>query len=295
MRRMSRVSVATAGARRIGATAGAPAIDAATSAPTTGAADSGAPVIQAIGVDHFYEGQNGWNHALDRLTLTVQRNEFLCILGPSGCGKSTFLKIIAGLTRPSSGTVLLNGKPIKAPGPDRGIVFQEPALFAWLTVVRNVEFGLLMGGWKKPAARARAMQVLEIVGLADRASLYPFQLSGGMKHRVAVARAWALTGADLLLMDEPFSAIDAINRMSLQAHLVDTWRAEPRTVLYVTHDIEEAVYLADRIVVLKPSPGRLAADLPNELPRPRDRAAAGFAGMKAKIMEEMQRHGLATD
>ena len=253
------------------------------------------PVIQMIDVDHFYEGQLGWNHALDHLTLTIERNEFLCILGPSGCGKSTLLKIVAGLMRQSNGEVLLNGKPIKGPGLDRGVVFQDPALFAWLTVLRNVEFGLLMGGWKKPAARDRAMHVLEIVGLAKQASLYPFQLSGGMKHRVAVARAWALKGAALLLMDEPFSAIDAINRMTLQDHLVNTWLTEQRTVLYVTHDIEEAVYLADRIVVMKPSPGRIAADLRDELLRPRDRHSAEFLAVKSRIMQEMQRHGVAPE
>jgi NitT/TauT family transport system ATP-binding protein len=262
---------------------------------TVSAIGADTPVIEARDVDHFYEGQLGWNHALDHLTLTIKRNEFLCLLGPSGCGKSTFLRIIAGLMRQSSGDVLLNGKPIKGPGLDRGIVFQDPALFSWLTVLRNVEFGLSMGGWKKAAARDRAMQVLQIVGLAKQASLYPFQLSGGMKHRVAVARAWALTDASLLLMDEPFSAIDAINRMTLQDHLVNTWLTEQRTVLYVTHDIEEAAYLADRIVVLKPSPGRLAADLRNTLPHPRDRHSTGFLEMKSTIMQEMQRHGVATE
>jgi len=253
------------------------------------------PVILAIDVDHFYEGQSGWNHALDHLNLTVLRNEFLCILGPSGCGKSTFLKIVAGLMHPSSGEVLLNGQPIKGPGLDRGIVFQDPALFAWLTVVRNVEFGLIMGRWKKSAARERAMHVLQIVGLARNAELYPYQLSGGMKHRVAVARAWALTDAALLLMDEPFSAIDAINRMTLQDYLVNTWLEEQRTVLYVTHDIEEAVYLADRIVILKPSPGRIATHLENRLPRPRDRNSAEFLTVKSQIVEEMQRHGLVPE
>lgn len=254
-----------------------------------------APVIQAVDVDHFYEGQSGWNHALDHLNLIVPCNELLCILGPSGCGKSTFLRIVAGLTRPTSGVVLLNGKPIKGPGLDRGIVFQEPALFAWLTVVRNVEFGLNMSGWKKSAARERAMHVLETVGLARQADLYPFQLSGGMKHRVAVARAWALTEAALLLMDEPFSAIDAINRMTLQDYLVNTWVEERRTVLYVTHDIEEAVYLADRIVILKPSPGRLAADLRVDLPRPRARHAAAFLAVKSQVLQEMQQHGIVPD
>ncbi len=253
------------------------------------------PVIEAIDVDHLYRGQTGWNHALDHLNLTVTRNELVCILGPSGCGKSTFLRIVAGLTHPTSGKVLLNGKPIKGPGLDRGVVFQDPALFAWLTVVRNVEFGLLMSGWKKPAARERAMHVLGTVGLARNAALYPFQLSGGMKHRVAVARAWALTDAALLLMDEPFSAIDAINRMTLQDYLVNTWVEERRTVVYVTHDIEEAVYLADRIIILKPSPGRLAADLRVDLPRPRDRHAADFLSMKSQVLKEMQNHGIVPD
>ena len=253
------------------------------------------PVIQAVNVDHLYKGQTGWNHALDHLNLTVPRNELLCLLGPSGCGKSTFLRIVAGLTRPTSGEVLLNGRPITGPGLDRGIVFQDPALFAWLTVVRNVEFGLNMSGWKKPAARERAMHMLETVGLADSASLYPFQLSGGMKHRVAVARAWALTDAALLLMDEPFSAIDAINRMTLQDYLVHTWIEERRTVVYVTHDIEEAVYLADRIVILKPSPGRLAAELNVDLPRPRDRHSAAFLEMKSQVLKEMRQHGILAD
>jgi NitT/TauT family transport system ATP-binding protein len=246
-----------------------------------------APVIQAVDVEHFYEGQSGWVHALDRFSVTISKNEFVCVLGPSGCGKSTFLKIVAGLVTPSSGEVRLNGKPISGPGLDRGIVFQEPALFAWLTVIRNVEFGLLMAGWSKQSATDRARQVLEIVGLADYHSLYPYQLSGGMKHRVAVARAWALTGAALLLMDEPFSAIDAINRMTLQDYLVDTWLREQRTVLYVTHDIEEAVYLADRVLILRPSPGRLWADLRVELPRARDRNSSEFLAAKATIMEEM--------
>ncbi len=252
----------------------------------------GTPVVQAVGVDHLYEGPTGWIHALEKLDLAISPNEFVCILGPSGCGKSTFLKIVAGLMHPSGGKVLLNGKPVEGPGLDRGIVFQEPALFAWLTVIKNVEFGLEMGGWKKAAARERAMHVLDIVGLAQYANLYPYQLSGGMKHRVAVARAWALQDAALLLMDEPFSAIDAINRMTLQDYLVQTWLEEQRTVIYVTHDIEEAAYLADRVVILKPSPGRLAADLKVDLPRPRDRNSPEFAAFKMRITEEMRSHGL---
>jgi NitT/TauT family transport system ATP-binding protein len=246
-------------------------------------------IIEAIGVDHRYEGRDGWVHALRDFALEIPDNQFLCILGPSGCGKSTFLKIVAGLMQPSGGRVLLDGKPIKGPGLDRGIVFQEHALFAWLTVVGNVEFGLRMGGWTKAKARARAMHVLEIVGLAGYAQLYPYQLSGGMKHRAAVARAWALTDAALLLMDEPFSAVDAINRMALQDHLVATWLAERRTVLYITHDIDEAVYLADRIAIMTPSPGRIGQDIAVDLPRPRDRNSAEVTAYKSRITDEMHR------
>jgi len=246
-------------------------------------------VVEAVALDHRYEGQNGWVHALKDFALEIRANEFLCILGPSGCGKSTFLKLVAGLLRPSAGSVLLNGKPITGPGLDRGIVFQEHALFAWLTVLGNVEFGLKMGGADRQSARARAMQVLDIVGLAAYAQLYPYQLSGGMKHRAAVARAWALTGAALLLMDEPFSAVDAINRMALQDHLVHTWQVEQRTVLYITHDIDEAVFLADRIAIMTPSPGRVGREVTVDLPRPRDRNGPEVAAYKSRITEEMHR------
>ena len=215
------------------------------------------PVIRAVHVEHYYEGQNGWIHALSDLNLEIPANEFLCVIGPSGCGKSTFLKIVAGLVRQSSGEVLLHGAPIAGPGPDRGIVFQEPALFAWRTVLGNVEFGLQMQKMSKAEAKHRAERILEIVGLGHVMNLYPYQLSGGMRHRVAVARAWALPKADLLLMDEPFSAIDAINRMTLQDYLIDTWSREKRTVLYVTHDIDEAVYLADRVAIMTRRPGRI--------------------------------------
>lgn len=245
-------------------------------------------VVEAVSVNHRYEGQTGWVHSLQDFDLRIPENEFLCILGPSGCGKSTFLKIVAGLVKPTTGEVRLNGRPIAEPGLDRGIVFQEHALFPWLTVVKNVEFGLKMGGARKDIARERAMHVLRVVGLADYADLYPYQLSGGMKHRAAVARAWALTDAALLLMDEPFSAVDAINRMALQDHLIATWLSERRTVLYVTHDIDEAVYLADRIAIMKPSPGRIAHEIRVDLERPRDRNSAEFTAYKSRITAEMQ-------
>lgn len=256
---------------------------------TVAGAVQDSPIIRAEHVDHYYEGQSGWIHALSDVTFEIPRKEFLCVIGPSGCGKSTFLKIVAGLVKPSSGKVLLNEAPIAGPGPDRGIVFQEPALFAWRTVLENVEFGLEMQKMPKAEARRRAQSILEIVGLGHVMNLYPYQLSGGMRHRVAVARAWALPNADLLLMDEPFSAIDAINRMTLQDYLVDTWMREKRTVLYVTHDIDEAVYLADRILLMRPSPGRIGRFFSVEMPRPRDRNSQAFNALKSLITEEMHR------
>lgn len=251
--------------------------------------DRAAPVIQARGVNHYYEGQGGWNHALSDFNLTIPREEFLCIIGPSGCGKSSFLKIVTGLLQPTSGEVLLNGKTIQGPGTDRGVVFQEPALFAWRNVIENVEFGLQMQGVERTEARRRAQEVLDVVGLGHVTTLYPYQLSGGMRARVAVARAWALRSADLLLMDEPFSAVDAINRMSLQDYLVDTWSKDKRTVIYITHDIDEAVFLADRILLMRPSPGRIGRFFNVNIPRPRDRASAEFAEFKGIITDEMHR------
>jgi NitT/TauT family transport system ATP-binding protein len=248
-------------------------------------------VIQAYAVNHAYEGQNGWVNALQDFEIAIPRNEFLCLLGPSGCGKSTFLRIVTGLMKPVEGEVHLNGKRIEEPGLDRGMVFQEPALFPWLTALRNVAFGLEMSGMDNAAVSERAAKVLQIVGLERAMHLYPYQLSGGMKHRVAVARAWALEHASVLLMDEPFSAIDAINRMALQKYLIDAWLAEPRTVIYVTHDIDEAVYLADRIAIMTPSPGRVGRYVTVDLPRPRDRNSARATELRSELTEIMRSLG----
>ena len=252
-------------------------------------APSSASVIEAHGVNHAYEGQNGWVRALEDFEIAIPRNEFLCVLGPSGCGKSSFLRIVTGLMKPTEGEVRLNGKRIEQPGLDRGVVFQEPALFPWLTALRNVAFGLEMSGMDKHAVEERAAHVLRIVGLEKAMHLYPYQLSGGMKHRVAVARAWALKDASVLLMDEPFSAIDALHRMTLQKYLVDAWLAEPRTVIYVTHDIDEAVYLADRIAIMTPSPGRVGQCVTVDIARPRDRNAPQAHALRLELTEIMQR------
>jgi NitT/TauT family transport system ATP-binding protein len=248
-------------------------------------------VIEAKGVNHAYEGQDGWVRALEGFEIAIPRNQFLCLLGPSGCGKSSFLRIVTGLMKPIEGEVRLNGRRIEEPGLDRGIVFQEPALFPWLTALRNVAFGLEMSGMEKHAVAERATHVLRIVGLERATQLYPYQLSGGMKHRVAVARAWALKDASVLLMDEPFSAIDAVNRMTLQKYLVDAWLAEPRTVIYVTHDIDEAVYLADRIAIMTPSPGRVGQYVTVDMERPRDRNSAQANALRSELTETMRRLG----
>jgi NitT/TauT family transport system ATP-binding protein len=261
---------------------------------TSAAPSSDAPsplVIEATGVNHAYEGQEGWARALEGFEIAIPRNQFLCLLGPSGCGKSSFLRIVTGLMKPIEGEVRLNGRRIEEPGLDRGIVFQEPALFPWLTALRNVAFGLEMSGMDKRAVAERAAQVLRIVGLERAAQLYPYQLSGGMKHRVAVARAWALKDASVLLMDEPFSAIDAVNRMTLQKYLVDAWLAEPRTVIYVTHDIDEAIYLADRIAIMTPSPGRVGQYVTVDMERPRDRNSAEANALRSELTETMRRLG----
>jgi NitT/TauT family transport system ATP-binding protein len=241
------------------------------------------PVIRAVSISHAYESNVGWVTALRGFNLEIQQGEFLCVLGPSGCGKSSFLRMLAGLMFPLEGALLVNENTISGPGLDRAIVFQEPALFPWLTAEQNVGFGLEMAAWPKAAVRARVADVLNIVGLSDASRRYPYQLSGGMRQRVAIARAWALKDAAVLLMDEPFAAIDAINRVSLQDHLVQTWLAEPRTVVYVTHDIDEAVFLADRIAIMTPSPGRVAAEVRVDLTRPRDRTAEAVAALKSQI------------
>jgi NitT/TauT family transport system ATP-binding protein len=248
-------------------------------------------VIEATGVNHAYEGQNGWVRALQGFEISIPRNQFLCLLGPSGCGKSSFLRIVTGLMKPVEGEVRLNGRRIEEPGLDRGIVFQEPALFPWLTALRNVAFGLEMSGMGKAAVNERAKHVLRIVGLEQAMDLYPYQLSGGMRHRVAVARAWALQDASVLLMDEPFSAIDAVNRMVLQKYLIDAWLKEPRTVVYVTHDIDEAVYLADRIAIMTPSPGRIGQYVDVDLKRPRDRNSSEANELRNRLTDIMHQLG----
>jgi NitT/TauT family transport system ATP-binding protein len=206
--------------------------------------------------------------AIDRFSLTVAQTEFVSIVGPSGCGKSTFLHILGGFERPDSGSMLLNGRPILAPGPDRGMLFQDFALFPWRSVAGNVGWALEVQGVPKTERLRICDKYLRLVGLAGFADAYPAELSGGMKQRVALARVLAFEPR-VLLMDEPFGALDAQTRELMQEELNTIWQQTRNTVLFVTHDIEEAVYLSDRIIVFTARPGRLKQEIQIDLPRPR--------------------------
>jgi NitT/TauT family transport system ATP-binding protein len=208
--------------------------------------------------------------ALERISASIEGGEFVALVGPSGCGKSTLLYMVGGFVPKSSGRILVNGAPVTGPGPDRGPVFQEFALFPWRTVLGNILFGLQEQKVPKREAQARAQRLVEMVHLKGYEHLYPKELSGGMKQRVAIARTLAYDPA-ILLMDEPFGALDAQTRTTLQDELLAIWERDTKTVLFVTHAVEEAVYLADRVLVMTAAPGRIKADLAINLPRPRQR------------------------
>jgi NitT/TauT family transport system ATP-binding protein len=226
-------------------------------------------VLEVKGVDKVFKSPKGEDvTALSNIRFDVRRREFIAVIGPSGCGKSTLNRIIAGLDYPTGGELLLDGKPVSGPGPDRGMVFQSYTLFPWLTVKRNVMFGLQMSGHGGTQAESEALQWIEMVGLSEFAHLYPKQLSGGMKQRVAIARALA-NRPRILLMDEPFGALDAQTRCAMQSYLLQIWQNVDITILFVTHDLDEAIYLADRIVVLGRQPGHVKEIISVPLPRPR--------------------------
>jgi len=215
---------------------------------------------------HYPRAAGGSVTALKDINFKVHRREFVCVIGPSGCGKSTLIRILAGLEPLSSGTVALDGKKVDGPGPDRGMVFQGYTLFPWLTVKKNVMFGLQMKGVAYP--ESEAMQWIDLVGLTRFADAYPDQLSGGMKQRVAIARTLA-NQPRILLMDEPFGALDAQTRCKMQSYLLQIWHNIDITILFITHDLDEAIYLADRILVLKANPGEVAELIEVPVPRPR--------------------------
>lgn len=224
--------------------------------------------------------------ALDNINLSIRQGEFLCILGPSGCGKTTLLNIVAGLEQADSGWVLVDNEQVKRAGADRVVVFQEDALFPWLSVIKNVEFGLKMQGVSPKERRKIAEEYLEMVQLQDFAQANPHQLSGGMKQRVAIARALAMN-PKVLLMDEPFAALDAQTRAMLHKDLQDIWQRTEKTILFVTHNVAEAVCLADRVIVMSSRPGRIKKEIKIKLPRPRLENDLLLQRYKDEILEVM--------
>jgi NitT/TauT family transport system ATP-binding protein len=231
--------------------------------------------------------------ALDGIDLDVAPGELVCLLGPSGCGKSTLLNAIAGFSPPTRGTVVANGRPVAGPAPDRAMVFQEYALFPWMTVERNVAFGLEVKGASRAEIRERVDALLAKLHLEDFRDRFPKDLSGGMRQRVAIARVLAID-APMLLMDEPFGALDALTRRNLQDELLRIWAELRKTIVFVTHGIEESIYLADRVVVMTYRPGTVKRVVPIALPRPRDPAAPEFNDVKRElsrlVMEEQLLH-----
>jgi NitT/TauT family transport system ATP-binding protein len=249
--------------------------------------------IRIDGVNKVFVSGGRQVVALQDIHLDIPQGQFTCLLGPSGCGKSTLLNAVAGFSHPTGGTITVDGAPVAAPGPQRGMVFQEYALFPWMTVEKNIAFGLEIKRMPKERIDATVEQLLTMLSLAEFRSRYPKDLSGGMRQRVAIARVLALD-SPIMLMDEPFGALDALTRRNLQDELLRIWMETKKTILFVTHSIEEAIYLADRIVVMTYRPGTVKRDLLVGLPRLRDPAAPAFNDLKRElgqlVMEEQQRH-----
>ena len=247
-------------------------------------------LLEAIDVGYVYPGRTP-TRALERLNLQVERNEFVALLGPVGCGKTTLLRIFAGFLQPAEGTVRCAGAVVDGPGSQRGYVLQEQAIFPWMTVRENLEFGLRAKGLDPAERRASSDQLLRLIGLEPFESAHPGDLSAGMSKMVEVARVLA-TDPEILLLDEPFGALDAQTRARMQDALLHLWEQRRKTVVFVTHDAEEALYVADRIVVLSQRPGRVQADLRVDLPRPRSletRFSPEFLALKRSVWEATAR------
>lgn len=243
-------------------------------------------IIIVNDVSKTYITKKESKHVLEGLNLRVKRNEFVVLFGPGQCGKTTALKVISGLETPSAGTVTVNGSPVTGPGPDRGFVFQSISLYPWLTVMGNVEYGPKMCGVPKAERRERALYYIDLVGLKGFENSYPNQLSGGMQQRVGIARAYC-NEPDVLFMDEPFGALDAQTRYLMQDEIVKIWEKEKRTVLFVTNNIEEALYVADRIVLLTNCPSTIKKEFIIDMPRPRDYTNAEFLSLREEITQYM--------
>ncbi|PHV04561.1 sulfonate ABC transporter ATP-binding protein [Janthinobacterium sp. BJB412] len=249
--------------------------------------------ITIAGVNKVFKTDSRQVVALQDINLDIPQGQFVCLLGPSGCGKSTLLNAVAGFAPPSSGRIHADGKLVTGPGPERGMVFQEYALFPWMTVEKNIAFGLEIKGLPPSQIAAKVDQLLQMLSLGDFKTRFPKDLSGGMRQRVAIARVLALD-SPIMLMDEPFGALDALTRRNLQDELLRIWSELKKTIIFVTHSIEEAIYLADRIVVMTYRPGTVKRDILVGLARLRDPASAEFNALKRElgqlVMEEQQRH-----
>jgi sulfonate transport system ATP-binding protein len=236
-------------------------------------------------LDKSFETQSGSVHALDNINLRIKEGEFVTLIGPSGCGKSTLLKIIAGLDINHNGVVSLRDQPVIRPGIDKGFIFQEPRLFPWLTVEKNIAADLSL---KNPNIRQRVNELIQLVRLEGFEKSYPRELSGGMSQRVAIARA-LLRNPKVLLLDEPFGALDAFTRTHLQEVLLEIWQKNKTTMIFVTHDVDEAIYLANRIVIFKPRPGSIRSIILNDLPFPRKKSSISFQELRLKVMSEFEK------
>ena len=242
------------------------------------------PFISIDGVTKTYKSRLGLSEALRETSIQISRGEFVCVVGPSGCGKTTILNMLAGFVEPSTGHIKVADQEVREPGPDRGVVFQEVGLFNWLTARSNVEFGLAMKGIPRADRRARAEAVLELTGMLKFADRFPNELSGGMKQRVGLARALA-PDPDVLLMDEPFAALDAQSRSLMQQEVLKIWKATGKTILFVTHAVDEALILADRVIVMSANPGRVKEDIRVDLPRPRDDTSESFTTLEKRLRD----------
>lgn len=255
---------------------------------------SGDVIVKIDHVEKIYQGRSGEVVALNGVDMEIRENEFVCVVGPSGCGKSTLLNIIAGLERPTSGRVCVKGKEVINPGSERGVIFQQYALFPWLTVKKNVKFGLKLRGVKEPELSEIADKYIRLVGLEEFGDSYPKELSGGMKQRVAIARAYAVN-PEILLMDEPFGALDAQTRTQLQTELLETWEKEKKTCFFITHDVEEAIILAQRVVIMSARPGRVKEIVPVNIPYPRTqetKMTKEFLDLKVHVWGQVYREFL---
>ncbi|WP_018954951.1 ABC transporter ATP-binding protein [Thioalkalivibrio sulfidiphilus] len=254
-------------------------------------------ILEVKGLTKTFDTSQGSVTALKDISFRTHQREFVCVIGPSGCGKSTLVRTLAGLEDYNSGEVLLDGKPVHGPGPDRGMVFQGYTLFPWRTVKKNVMFGLELAGRSRTAAEEEALQWIDLVGLTKFANSYPHQLSGGMKQRVAIARALA-NQPRILLMDEPFGALDAQTRAKMQGYLLEIWKNIDITIVFITHDLDEAIFLADRILVLKAHPGEVQELIEVPVPQPRSPSqflSPEFLATKRRLEELIHPPGAETE